>query len=46
MPEGVSVVLGVINLGQITINVFQGSLDDVHGVLKLGQEPGRHEDVV
>lgn len=46
MPEGVSVALEVINLRQIPIDVLQGSLDDVYGVLKLGQEPGRHKDIV
>lgn len=37
---------GVVHLRQIPINVLQGGLDEIHGVLEVRQEPRRHEDVV
>jgi len=46
MPEGVSVAIWVIPFGQITIDVLHGRLNDIHGVLELGEEACRHEDVV
>jgi hypothetical protein len=37
---------GVVHLCQIPVDVLEGSFDEIHGILEVGQERRRDKDVV
>jgi hypothetical protein len=46
MPQGLTVPPRIVHIRKVAVDVLQGGLEHVDGILDLSQQTRRHQDII